>query len=138
MQSLTPDVEAVLNSGARLAHLVTLRPDGRPHITAVWTGVENGEIVIAHLGEHQNVKKIRNDARVALSVITGGRDAHGLDQYLVVEGTARITEGGAFDVLQKLVKRYVGPEAEYPIDNPPAGYVTRITATKIGGVGPWA
>ena len=138
MTVLTPELEAVFNTGARLVHLVTLRADGRPHVTVVWSGVEDGEIVIAHLREHQKVKNVRDDARVALSVLTGGRSAHGLDEYLVVEGTARITEGGAAELLQQMVQRYVGPGAKYALpDNPPSGYVTRVTPTKIIGVNPW-
>ena len=139
MSILTPETEAVLNTGARPAHLVTLRSDGRPHVTVVWTAVEDGEIVIAHLREHQKVKNVRMDDRVAISVTTGSRNSYGLDEYLVVEGTARITDGGAPDLLQKLAQRYIGPGARYPLpDVPPAGFITRITATKIGGVGPWS
>ena len=139
MPMLTPDVEAVFNTGARLVHLITLRADGRPQVTVVWTGVEDGEIVVGHMAEHQKVKNIRRDPRVALSVMTGGRNSYGLDEYLVVEGTARITEGGAADLLDTLIQRYVGPGTKYPRpDNPPAGFVTRVTVTKIGGVGPWA
>lgn len=135
---LTPAIAEVLNTGARPAHLITLGIDGRPHVTLVWTGVEDGEIVIAHLSEHQKVRNVRRDARVAISVETGTRHRSGLDEYLVVEGTARITEGGAADLLQQLVRRYVGPEAVYPLPDPaPAGFITRITPTKIGGLGSW-
>ena len=139
MPTLTPDVEAVFNAGANLVHLITLHPDGRPQVTVVWTGVEAGEIVIGHMREHQKVKNIRRDPRVALSVLTGGRNAYGLDEYFVVEGTARVTEGGAVKLLNQLAQRYVGPDAKYPaVDDPAAGYVTRVTVTKVGGVGPWA
>ena len=136
---LPPAVQAVLDTGARPAHLITVGVDGRPHVTLVWTGVEDGEIVIAHLSEHQKVRNVRRDPRVAISVETGTRHRTGLDEYLVVEGTARITEGGAADLLQQLVRRYVGPEAIYPLPDPvPAGFVTRITPTKVGGFGPWS
>ena len=139
MPTLTPEVEAASNTGAKLVHLITLHTDGRPPVTVVWTGVEAGEIVIAHLREHQKVKNIRRDPRVALSVLTGGRNAYGLDEYLVVDGTARVTEGGAVELLNKLAQRYIGPGTKYPpMDDPPAGFVTRVTATKVGGVGPWA
>jgi PPOX class probable F420-dependent enzyme len=139
MSLITPEIEAVLNTGARLVHLVTLRADGRPQVTVVWSGVEDDEIVFAHLAEHQKVKNIRKDERVALSVVTGGRSAQGLDEYLVVEGTARVTEGAAPELLQRLAERYVGPGVKFPpMDNPPAGFVTRVTPTRISGVGPWA
>jgi len=33
---------------------------------------------------------------------------------------------------------YLGPEVKFPtIDNPPPGYITRITVERISGVGPW-
>ena len=138
MPILTPDLEAVFDTGANLVHLITLNADGRPQVTVVWTGVEAGEIVTAHMREHQKVKNIRRDPRVALSVLTGGRNAYGLDEYLVVEGTARVTEGGAAELLNKLAQRYIGPGTKYPpMDDPPAGFVTRVTATKVRGVGPW-
>jgi PPOX class probable F420-dependent enzyme len=137
MAMLTPEVEFAFSSGDRLVHLVTLRADGSPQVTVVWTGVEEGEIVIAHMVEHHKVKNIRRDSRVALSVITGGRNSYGMDEYLVVEGTARITEGGAAELLSKLAQRYIGPGAKYPpMDNPPDGFVTRVTVTKVGGVRP--
>jgi len=139
MSALTPEVEGAFNTGAKLVHLITLHADGRPQVTVVWTGVEDGEIVIAHMREHQKVKNVRRDPRVALSVMTGGRNAYGLDEYLVVEGNARVTEGGSAELLNKLAQRYIGPGTKYPpMDDPPAGFVTRVTATKVGGVGPWA
>ena len=36
-------------------------------------------------------------------------------------------------------RTYLGPEARFPpVDSPPPGYSTRITADRIAGVGPWA
>lgn len=135
---LTPHIEAAFNTGAKLVNLITLHADGRPQVTIVWTGVEDGEIVIAHMGEHQKVKNIRRDPRVALSVMTGGRNSYGLDEYLVVEGTARVTEGGSAELLSKLAQRYIGPGTRYPpMDDPPPGFVTRVAVGKVGGVGPW-
>lgn len=136
---LSPDIEAAFNTGAKLVNLITLHADGRPQVTVVWTGVEDGEIVIAHMGEHQKVKNIRRDPRVALSVMTGGRNSYGLDEYLVVEGTARVTEGGSAELLSKLAQRYIGPGTRYPpmMDDPPPGFVTHVAVGKVGGVGPW-
>jgi PPOX class probable F420-dependent enzyme len=136
---------AVLNDRARraltsghLAHLVTLGHDGGPQVTLVWVGIENGEIVAAHLGAWQKVKNIRRDPRVVLSLETGERNEHGLDEYLVVYGRARVTEGGAADLLQKLAWVYIGPDVKFPpMDDPPSGYVTRITPESVAGVGPW-
>ena len=138
MTSLPDSARAVLES-AGLAHLVTLNPDGSPQVTVVWVGLDGDEIVAGHLPEHRKIRNIRNDSRVALSIETSNRNNIGLTEYLVVYGTARVTEGGAAALLQELAHTYLGPDVTFPpMDNPPAGYVTRITVDRVAGVGPWA
>jgi PPOX class probable F420-dependent enzyme len=135
MASLADSARAVLQSPA-LAHLVTLNPDGSPQVTVVWVGLDGDEIVAAHLPQHRKVRNIRNDSRVALSVETQTRNAMGLTEYLVIYGTARITEGGAAELLQELAYTYLGPGVRFPpSDNPPPGYITHITVNRVAGVG---
>ena len=136
--NLLPDsARAVLESPA-LAHLVTLNPDGSPQVSVVWVGLDGDEIVAGHLPEHRKIRNIRNDSRVALSIETDRRNAIGLNEYLVIYGTARITEGGAAELLQNLARTYLGPNVRFPpMDNPPPGFITRITVNRVGGVGPW-
>jgi PPOX class probable F420-dependent enzyme len=138
MTSLPDSARALLESAA-LAHLVTLNPDGSPQVTIVWVGLDGDEIVIGHLPEHRKIRNIRNDSRVALSIETSERNATGLNEYLVINGTARVTEGGAAELLQDLAHTYLGPEVRFPpMDNPPPGYITHISVDRISGVGPWA
>jgi PPOX class probable F420-dependent enzyme len=138
MTSLPDSARAVLESAA-LAHLVTLNPDGSPQVTIVWVGLDGDEIVTGHLPNHRKLRNIRNDSRVALSVETGERNAAGLNEYLVIYGTARVTEGGAPELLQELARTYLGPGVRFPpMDNPPPGYITHIAVDRISGVGPWA
>ncbi len=135
--SLPDSARAVLESPA-LAHLVTLNPGGSPQVTVVWVGLDGDEVVAAHLPEHRKVRNIRNDSRVALSIETGTHNAMGLTEYLVVYGTARITEGGAAELLQHLAHTYLGPDIRFPpMDDPPPGYITHITVDRVAGVGPW-
>ena len=62
----------------------------------------------------------------------------GLNEYLVIYGTARVTEGGAAGLLQELARTYLGAGVRFPpVDNPPPGYITHITVDRISGVGPW-
>ncbi|MGI9079394.1 MAG: PPOX class F420-dependent oxidoreductase [Acidimicrobiales bacterium] len=138
MAALDADVRTALTSG-RLGHLVTINPDGTPQISLVWIGLEGDEIVVGHLGQGQKIRNIERDPRVALSVEVEGRNEMGLDHYLLVHGTARLTEGGAAELLQRLAEVYLGPGVKFPpFDNPPPGRVVRITADRVGGVGPWA
>ncbi len=134
---LSPHVEAALQSG-KLAHLVTVNPDGSPQVSIVWVGLEDGEIVVGHLGAGRKVANLRRDPRVVLSIETGGVNEIGLDYYLVLHGTARVTDGGAPELLQRLAHTYLGPDVRFPpFDDPPAGVVIRISVDRIGGIGPW-
>jgi PPOX class probable F420-dependent enzyme len=137
--SVLPDSARAVVESAALAHLVTIEPDGAPQVSIVWIGLDGDEIVAAHLPEHRKIRNIRRDPRVALSVETPNRNSVGLNEYLVVHGHARITEGGAPELLQKLAHTYLGPDVTFPpMENPPSGYITHITVDRIGGVGPWA
>ncbi len=137
--SVLPDSARAVLESAALAHLVTIDPDGRPQVSIVWVGLDGDEIVAAHLPEHRKVRNMRRDPRVALSIETQNRNPIGLQEYLVVHGRARITEGGAAELLQTLAHTYLGPDVTFPtMENPPPGFITHITVERIGGVGPWA
>jgi PPOX class probable F420-dependent enzyme len=134
--ALSPEVRTVIESG-RLAHFVTVRPDGSPHVTIVWVGLDGDDIVIGKLAEDNKVRNVRRNDRVTLSIEADG-DQWGMQNYLVIEGTARITEGGAPELLQTLAKRYIGPDAVFPpMPNPPEGFTIRVTPTIVRGMGPW-
>jgi len=60
---------AVLESG-RLAHLVTVGPDGAPQVSCVRVGIEDDEIVFASLAPRRILDNIARDPRVALSIET--------------------------------------------------------------------
>jgi PPOX class probable F420-dependent enzyme len=135
---IPPEAREVLESD-RLAHFVTLNPDGSPQVSCVWVGLEGDEIVSGHLGTRQKVRNVERDPRVALSIEANGTNELGLQEYLVVHGRARIQEGGAPELLQRLARTYIGPDAVFPpMPDPPPGFVTRITVERLGGVGPWA
>lgn len=133
-----PSAREVIESG-RIAHLVTLNADGSPHVSCAWVGLEDEEVVIGTLHDQLKLRNVRRDPRVALSIGTDRRNEWGLDEYLVIRGTARVTEGGAPELLQRLAHVYLGPEVVFPaMPDPPPGYVTRIAIDRIGGLGPWA
>jgi PPOX class probable F420-dependent enzyme len=136
---LIPDAaQAVIESGT-LAHLVTLEADGRPQVSCVWVGLEDGDIVFASLGARRKLDNVRRDPRVALSMQGSGANPIGLREYLVVHGTARIVEGGGPELLQRLAHVYLGPDVKFPpMADPPPGSVVHITPERLGGVGPWA
>ena len=121
-----------------VAHVVTLDEDGGPQVTAAWVGLDGDEIVFATLPDQRKLKNLRRDPRIALSIPSTTTNEWGLLEYLVVYGTARVTEGGAPEVLQRLAHTYLGPAVIFPgMPDSPPGYVTKITLERLGGVGPW-
>ena len=56
----------------------------------------------------------------------------------MIDGTARVTEGGAAALLQRLAHTYIGPDVVFPaMPDPPPGFVTRIRVDRVSGLGPW-
>ena len=135
-----PDEARKLVESSALGHLVTLSPNGSPQVSCIWVGLDDDEIVSGHLrSDQRKLENIARDPRVALSIEGSEIQPPGLMQYLVVHGRARLVEGGAPDLLQRLAHVYLGPDVKFPpMDNPPPGQVIRISVERVGGVGPWA
>jgi PPOX class probable F420-dependent enzyme len=133
-----PEAARELLESDAVAQVVTLDADGGPHVTAAWVGLEDDEIVFATLPEQRKLRNLRRDPRIVVTVPTRRTNAWGLLEYLVVYGTARVTEGGAPELLQRLAHTYLGPTVTFPpMPDPPPGFVTTITPIRLGGVGPW-
>ncbi len=47
---------------------MTLDPDGSPHVTVAWVGVEDGEIVIGTLNDQRKLRNLRRDPRIVLTL----------------------------------------------------------------------
>jgi PPOX class probable F420-dependent enzyme len=139
MAPLPAEARELIESGA-LAHLVTLNPDGSPQVTCVWVGLDGDELVSGHLsGEQRKLRNVRRDPRVTVSLEGTRIHPPGLKEYLVIRGRARLEEGGAPELLQRLAHVYLGPDVVFPsMDDPPPGYTMRIAVERVGGVGPWA
>jgi hypothetical protein len=85
------------------------------------------------------LRNVARDPRVVLSLEGTVVQPPGLKQYLVVHGRARIQEGGAPELLQRLAHAYLGPDVVFPpMPDPPPGSVLRTTVERLGGIGPWA
>ena len=70
-------------------------------------------------------------------MVTGERNAYGLDELLVAYGRARLTEGGAGDLLGGSHGSDLGPEVRFPpMPDPPPGWAIRIAVDRVAGVGP--
>jgi PPOX class probable F420-dependent enzyme len=133
-----PDEARRILESDSLAHVTTIDPDGRPQTTLAWVGLEGDEVVFATLPDQRKLRNLRRDPRIAISIQTERVTPYGLHEYLVIYGTARVTDGGGPEVLQRLAHTYLGPDVTFPpMPDPPPGFVTRVTVDRLGGVGPW-
>jgi PPOX class probable F420-dependent enzyme len=137
--TLPESAKKLIRSGA-LGHLATIDPSGAPQVTCVWVAVEDDDLLTAHLNPHQRkLENVRRDPRVVVSFEGTEIRPPGLQDYLVVHGTATIEEGGAPELLQGLARVYLDPDVRFPrMDDPPPGVRMRISVERIGGHGPWA
>ena len=125
------------------ATLVTLNADGSPHLSLVWVALQptpdGDELVVGHLSKNGNkkVRNLRNDPRVGIMIVSPGRPDQPISTWLSINGTARIVEGGAPELLKELAQTLC-PGVEFVPEGAPAGFLTRIRIDKVGGIGPWA
>ncbi len=106
----------------------------------MWVGLDGDELGAAHLdGRQRKLRNMRRDPWVAVSFESSGGNEIGMRHFLVVHGTARITEGGAPELLNRLAQTYVGPGTVFPpFPDPPPGFITHISIHRVGGQGPWS
>lgn len=127
--------------GGADATLITLNPDGGPQVSLVWVAFrstpDGDELVTGHLAEHKKVRNVRNDPRVALTIVSNDDPGIDMRPFLAINGTAYIEEGGAPAVLKELAQTLSDPNVFPPKDAPP-GFVTHIRIDKVGGIGPWS
>jgi PPOX class probable F420-dependent enzyme len=127
-----------LLESAAVATVATINADGSPHLSLAWVGVEDGEIVFGTLDDQRKLRNLRRDPRIALTLQSDRINAWGLREYLVITGTAHITDGGGPELLQRLARTYIGPDAVFPaMPDPPPGFVTRVRVERVSGVGSW-
>lgn len=135
--TLPGELRDLIESGP-LAHLTTIDPDGSPQVSVVWIGIEDGDLVTAHMAHYRKLRNIERDPRVALSFTAPVRPGELMTPYATLRARATVTESDrTWDLLNRLTKVYVGPDAEFP---PPRGrgYIVRYAIERISGHGPWA
>ena len=134
-----PDGARAMIESGRLAHLVTLNRDGSPQVSCVWVGLDGDEIVSGHLSATSR-RSATCAAIPALALDRGNGDPAARAAAVPRRPRrARVTEGGAPELLQGSAYRYLGPDVKFPpMSDPPPGIVVRVTVERLGGVGPWS
>ncbi|MER7006553.1 PPOX class F420-dependent oxidoreductase [Dactylosporangium sp. NPDC000555] len=137
MTALPESLRDLVASGP-MAHVSTVNPDGSPHVTVVWIGLDGDDLVSGHLGYYQKLRNIQRDPRVVLSFDAPRVPGKFLNDYAALRTRAVVeATDEAWDLLNRLAKVYVTPNTEFPAPRGP-GYIVRYSVEHIGGVGPWA
>jgi PPOX class probable F420-dependent enzyme len=139
MATTTPlprELRELIESGP-LAHLTTINADGTPQVTVIWIGLDGDDIVSGHMTRQRKHRNIERDSRVVLSFVAPHVPGTFLNEYAVLRATAVIDAGGAWDLLNRLAKAYMGPSSEFPAPKRDGGFIVRYSVQRISGVGPW-
>jgi PPOX class probable F420-dependent enzyme len=91
----------------------TIRPDGSPHSTVVWVGVEDGGVSFNTEEGRAKVRHLDDEPRMSLLVL----DPSDPYRWVAVSGTTELTTEGAREQIDKLAKKYLGKD-EYPWAKP--------------------
>ncbi len=136
MATITRGARDFLATGP-LAHIVTLNPDGSPHVSLAWAGVDGDGVIWSTFSDQRKLDNLRRDPRIVLSFQAKDSGGERLHPYLVIRGRATIESGGALDVMDRLAEFYIGPGQLFPMRNVPAGLTVRVEVEDVYGVGSW-
>ena len=102
----SPEVEEFLR-GPHLAALATVRPDGRPHVTAVWYEFDGRDFTIGTFRGTQKLQNVQRKGFAALSIYTCQMPY----KQVIVQGAARA--GSPLDSVwrERVAIRYLGAAA---------------------------
>lgn len=134
--SLPQELRALIGAGP-MTHLSTINSDGSPQVSVIWIGLDGEDIVSGHMGWYAKLRNIDRDPRVVLSFDAPREPGVFLNPYAVLHARAELEKGEhAWDLLNRLAKVYMAPDAEFPAPRAP-GYLLRYKVERITGVGPW-
>ena len=99
-----PESHTDLLEEANFAHLATIRPDGSPQSSVMWFAWDGSRLRMTHTKTRQKTANLRNEPRVALSIVDSK------DQYrsMEVRGTVESIEDddATASFYQSLQRRY--------------------------------
>jgi PPOX class probable F420-dependent enzyme len=135
--TLPESLRALISSGP-MAHLSTVNPDGSPQVSVIWIGLDGDDLVSGHQHAGVKIRNMQRDPRVVLSFDAPRVQGRFLDENAVLRAEAVVeATDQAWDLLDRLSRVYIGPEATFPVERRP-GFIVRYKVRRIGGVGPWA
>ena len=115
----------------QLAHVATIEADGTPHVTPVWVDTDGEHIVFNTAKGRQKYLNMARNPVVAVSVADKADDF----RTLWVKGTVEFVTEGADEHIDRMAKKYLGPDT-YPWRRPgEERVIVRVTPTEKLGRG---
>lgn len=106
-----PDDVRALFEGPNYAHVATVLPNGGPHSTPVWVGLEGDRIAFLTGPGSRKARNLANDPRVAISITAHDNP---FSMALVRGRVAERVEGDeAWVIIDRISHKYTGQP--YPI-----------------------
>lgn len=134
---LHPEARALIESRPSV-HLVTMRPNGRPHVSFIWIDVtDEGQIQFGTPPWRIKGKNLARDPICVMSIQDTQRDSNGLLRHLLIDGVASIDDspGRGQRFMDQLFYKYTGaPSFELNEDR---YLLVTVDITRVSGVGPW-
>lgn len=91
-------------AAARIAHLVTLRPDGSPHVAPVWYAYVDGIFLVWTSRRFRKVKNVEADARAVVSIASEDQPY----RYVAAECDVTVSGDDVWDIGMSIAARYEG------------------------------
>ena len=93
-------------AAARIAHLVTLRPNGSPHAAPVWYEYLDGVFLVWTSRRFRKVRNIEADARAVVSIASEDQPY----RYVVAECDVTVSDEDVWGIGMSIAARYEGAE----------------------------
>jgi PPOX class probable F420-dependent enzyme len=137
-KALPVELRQLIESGP-MVHLSTISPDGSPHVTVIWIGLDGDDLVSTHMRDNVKLTNVRRDPRVVLSFDAARAPGVWINPYAVLRARATVEPSARiWELMARHAKVYVSPDAELPVpDQPAPGFIVKYSITRIGGIGPW-
>jgi PPOX class probable F420-dependent enzyme len=111
---MSPELDRL--AGEKYVVLTTFRRDGRAVPTAVWFGIDDGELLAYSERKAGKVKRIRNSGRVEIQA----SDVRGRTHGPTVAGTARLLDDAGTERVRKAIRRH------YPLIGPVSMFFSKL------------
>jgi PPOX class probable F420-dependent enzyme len=134
-----PSAAVDLLNSTQLAHVITINPDGTPHVTVVWVETDGHTILFGAQAHRRKITNLARDPRVQVSMDSPNANSVGMRYHLLVHEHAELETTGYADLMDRLARRYSGaPRFFMSLRGGEVDFrQVRITPYRIGGYGPW-